>query len=203
MSRIENITIKIKHSKVKKIEKICSYFSQDYTAIQTAQELGISRQTVNSYYKILREKLSSEFISFDSIILNKLLETKILHIKHLNIYNQDIFYVSYEDHILVLDQGDSLHTTLNEFIQNSLKDSLCKHRKANCARVLLNQDKQSFIVSGYLRETNDSFEKFLLKRLKQFRGVSKEKIFSYLKESQIRYNSSSASIYQQIILSFK
>lgn len=203
MSRIENITVKIKHAKVKKIEKICSYFSQDYTAIQTAQELGISRQTVNHYYKILRDKLSKEFIFSDSIILDKLLETKVLHIKHLHIYNQDIFYLSHEDVILVLDHTDNLHTKLNEFIQNSLKNPLSKHIKANCARVLINQDNQSFLISGYLKEDNNSFEQFLLKRLKQFRGVSKEKIFSYLKESQIRYNFSSSTIYERIVLSFK
>lgn len=203
MSRIENITVKIKHAKVKKIEKICSYFSQDYTAIHTAQELGISRQTVNQYYKILRDKLSKEFIFSDSIILDELLKTKVLHIKHLHIYNQDIFYLSHEDKILVLDHTQDLHTKLNEFIQNSLKNPLSKHIKANCARVLINQDKQSFLISGYLREDNNSFEQFLLKRLKQFRGVSKEKIFSYLKESQIRYNFSSSTIYERIVLSFK
>ena len=49
----------------------------------------------------------------------------------------------------------------------------------------------------------NTFEDYLQTRLNQFRGINKEKLFSYLKESQIRYNSSPSIIYQKIILNLK
>lgn len=202
MSRNENVTIKIKYSKVKNLEKICSYFSQDYTAIQTAQKTGISRQTVNNYYKLLRTKITEEFNYIDEIILKEILETKLLHIKYINVYKTDIFYIKYKNKILVLDELNSYENKLSNFLQSSLKNPLTKHKRANCARVLLCKDNQTFLLSGFLKDEDDSFEDYLQTRLKQFRGISKEKLFFYLKESQIRFNSPSEMIYQKIMLSF-
>ena len=57
MSRLENkniITNKIK-IETSQLKKICYFFSKDFTASQTANKLNISRQTINSYYKIFRE----------------------------------------------------------------------------------------------------------------------------------------------------
>lgn len=203
MSKNEIITIKLKYSKIKNFEKICSYFSQDYTATQTALKMGISRQTINHYYKILRDKISEEFIHIDELILEKNLENMSLNIRHITVYKIDIFYIQYENKILILDETISLKSELNSFIQTSLKEPLSKHKRANCARVLLCNDNQTFLLSVFLKEKDNFFEKFLQTRLSQFRGIKKEKIFSYLKESQIRYNSSPMLIYQKIILNFK
>jgi len=202
MSRIENVTIKIKNAKIKKIEKICSCFSQDFTAIETSKKLMISRQTVNNYYKMFRNKLNSEFGSIDNIIINELLKKEKLNIKHINIYNQDIFFTDYKNQTVILNYNEFLPQKLNDFIQESVKEPLKKHKKANCARVLLNEKNQTFLISGFLKKENE-FEHFLENRLKQFRGISKEKLYFYLKESQIRYNSSVESIYQKIIYSFQ
>ena len=48
-----------KYSKLSlyKIKKILYCFSQDLTAMQTANLLGINRNTINRYYKIFREKI--------------------------------------------------------------------------------------------------------------------------------------------------
>lgn len=202
MSRNENVTIKIKYSKVKNLEKICSYFSQDYTAIQTAQKTGISRQTVNQYYKLLRTKINEEFIYIDEIILKEVLKTKLVHIKCANIYKTDIFYIQHKNKILVLDETISYENKLGNFLQTYLKERLTKHKRANCARVLLCKDNQTFLLSGLLKDEDNSFEDYLQTRLKQFRGISKEKLFFYLKESQIRFNSPFEMIYQKIMLSF-
>ena len=40
-----------------KIKKIIYCFSQDLTAIQTANLLNINRNTINRYYRIFREKI--------------------------------------------------------------------------------------------------------------------------------------------------
>lgn len=202
MSRNEKVTLKIKYSKIKSFEKICYLFSQDYTAIEASKALGLSRQTINHYYKILRDRLNKEFISFDLCFFDKLLQENKIHIKYLNIYKKDIFYLNIEGKVLLFDEYIPLGDKINQFAQNSLKQTLCKHKRANCARVLLDMQKQSFLVLGYLKQ-EDNFEYFLQNRLKQFRGISKQKLFFYIKESQIRYNISADLIYQKLLFSFK
>jgi DNA-binding CsgD family transcriptional regulator len=203
MSKNENITIKLKYSKIKNFEKICFYFSQDYTATQTAQEMGISRQTINNYYKILRDKLNEEFIGLDNLILEEISTMQLLNIRYINIYKTDIFYIICENKIIILNESVESNSKLNSFIQTSVKDPLSKHKRANCARVLKNKDKETFLVSVFLKKEDNTFEDYLQTRLNQFRGINKEKLFSYLKESQIRYNSSPSIIYQKIILNLK
>lgn len=195
----KNETIKIKYSKIKNFEQICSYFSQDYTAKETSLEVRISRQTINYYYQILREKTNEEFISFDDVILEKCLESETLYIRHINIYKTNIFYFQCENEILILDEAMLLKSNLKTFIESSLKESITKHKRANCARIMVSKDKKTFFLSVLLKNEDYVFEEYLLTRLKKFRGINKEKLFSYLKESQIRYNSSPSIVYQKLL----
>jgi len=201
MSRNEKITIKLKYAKIKSLEKICLFFSKDYTAVETAKELGISRQTVNQYYKILREKIDTEFISCDTLIEKLLCKTSVIHIKYCTVYMKDIFYIEYEGKMLLIEGESSLCNKLKKFISTTLQEPLKKHKNANCARVLFNKNNNSFLVSGFLKK-EDSFQGFLENRLKQFRGIKQEKLLPYIKESQVRYSFSSEVIYKKILLSF-
>ncbi|RMF94580.1 MAG: hypothetical protein D6734_07320, partial [Candidatus Schekmanbacteria bacterium] len=51
-----------------KIKKILKCFSEDLTATQTANLLGINRNTVNRYYQICREKIASYLDSLNKNI---------------------------------------------------------------------------------------------------------------------------------------
>jgi len=203
MSKNETINIKLKYSKIKNFEKICFYFSNDFTAKETAEKTGISRQTINHYYQILREKTNEAFLNFDEIILSNLFEHETLYIRYANIYKTNIFYLEFEDKILILDETMLIKSKLKSFVQTSINIPLSKHKRANSARVLISSNKQSFFLSVFLQKENKTFEEYLLNRLKKFRGINKEKLFDYLKESQIRYNSSSDTIYHKLLLSFK
>jgi len=199
----KNETIKIKYSKIKNFEQICSYFSQDYTAKETSLEVGISRQTINYYYQILREKTNEEFISFDDTILEKLLKSETIYIRHINIYKTDIFYLQDNDKILILDEKTLLKSKLHSFIESSVNKAITKHKRANCARVITSHDKKTFFLSVLLKNDDYVFEEYLLGRLKKFRGINKEKLSAYLKESQIRYNSTPSIIYQELLSNLK
>jgi len=201
MSRNENITIKLKYAKIKSIEKICLFFSKDYTAIECAKELGISRQTVNQYYKILREKIDTEFISCDELVEDFLDYTNVFHIRYTKIYMKDVFYIENAGKVLLVDGTSTLCNNLKKFIWSNLEESLKKHKNANCARVLFNKKDSSFLVSGFLKK-EDSFQEFLENRLKQFRGVKQEKLPFYIKESLVRYSFSHEVIYKKLLLSF-
>ncbi len=97
MSRLENtniITNKIK-IETSTLKKICYFFSKDFTASQTANKLNISRQTINSYYKIFRE------ILFNSHIYSK--ENEIdLNITYMKIYEKNIYFLQEENKIVSL-----------------------------------------------------------------------------------------------------
>lgn len=200
MSRLENIPIRIKYSKIKKIETLCTCFCEDYTAIEVAKKLNVSRQTINHYYKILRKKILDECLIFDSHLLDKLLIQNQIHIKYLNIYQEDIFYIEDKGSILILDDNIQMKA-FNHFIQQHIKEPLSKHKKANCVRVLFNKHNHSYLISGYLTQ-EDNFSSFLEERLKQFRGINKEKLGAYIKESQIRFNLSKSTLNQKLIESF-
>ena len=200
MSRLENIPIRIKYSKIKKIETICSYFCEDYTAIEVAKKLNLSRQTINHYYKILRKKILDECLLSDAYLLEKLLTQNQIHIKYLNIYQEDIFYIEYEGSVLILEKSIQKRA-FNHFIQQHVKEPLSKHKKANCVRVLFNEHTNAYLISGYLTQ-EDTFSSFLQERLKQFRGINKEKLYDYIKESQIRFNLSKNILNQKLIESF-
>ena len=99
MSRLENkniITNKIK-IETSQLKKICYFFSKDFTASQTAEKLNISRQTINSYYKIFRE------ILFDSYINSKNGEID-LNITYMKIYEKNIYFLQEENKIVLLDK---------------------------------------------------------------------------------------------------
>lgn len=196
MSRLEEITIKIKNSKIKSnnLKRICHCFAEDYTAIQTAAIVGLSRQTINNYYKLFRNKLMKQTIT--STIKNN-----VIHIKHLNIYKQDVFFIENTQGILILNENLLLPACLNNFLDINFKENLINHKKANSARILFNEDNEKCLLSAFLK-TESCFEIFLSKRLKQFRGINKKNFLTHLKESQYRFNFSKEHIYENLLFSF-
>lgn len=203
MSRVENIKIQIKNAKVKShiINEICDCFSKDFTAIQTANQTGYSRQTINHYYKIFRNKIIEKNLLTQYNLSSKLLSSRCIEIKHLNIYNHDIFYIENEMGILILDKQSDLPNKLSTFIESNIKITLINHKKANCVRILHNMEKSSYITSGYFKAPNN-FEQFLYERLKKFRGINKNNFHTHLNESLFRYNLRMKGIYEEVLYSF-
>lgn len=202
MSRLENIRIKIKNAKTNKIDKICYFFSKDYTAVETAKELNISRQTINHYYKIFRENLLKEFNTIGCSSFEKILESSYLNIRYIKIQKEDLFFIDYHNDLFLLDETSKDDCLLFNFLHSSLANQLKNHKRANSARIILNSKKDGFIVSGFFKKEDD-FKLYCENRLKKFRGINRKKFFDYLTESQIRFIYSSDLIYQKIVLSFK
>lgn len=203
MSKLENIEIRVKNAKVKShtIDKICYYFSEDFTAIQTAKQTGYSRQTINHYYKLIRTNIVKNKISQDYKLIKEVLKEKYIEIKHLNIYNHDIFYIESSNGIIILEDKSILPYKLSMFIKENIENSLINHKKANCARILYNKEKNTHITSGFFR-SNNNFEQFLNERLKKFRGINKNNIHLHLSESVFKYNHNKSYIYEEILYNF-
>lgn len=192
MSRLENrniITNKIK-IETSALKKICYFFSKDFTASQTAEELNISRQTINSYYKIFREILFDSYIYFKSGIE--------LNISYMKIYEKNIYFIQEENRILLLGEDNFIFPNINIFIQNKLEQTLENHTKANSVRLIYNKYTKKFTVLGFYT-SNNHIEKFIDSRLKKFRGIKKENLHSHIKESFFRLNYSNDQLYEKIL----
>lgn len=202
MSRLENTTIKIKNAKISStlLKKICFCFSEDKTASQTAKTIGVSRQTINQYYKLFRNKLLEVQYHVEQQKLLELLEANALEIKHLHLYNSDVFYIEVEHQIIILDENLTSNELFEAFFFTQLKPHLINHKRAKGARVLFNPNSQHFFVSGYLH-THNEFDDFILNRLKQFRGINPNNIHTHLKESQFRFNHQD-NLYEHLLLCF-
>ncbi|RXK06322.1 hypothetical protein CRV07_06385 [Halarcobacter ebronensis] len=198
MSKLEFINSPIRNAKLEKdkLEMICSCFVEDFTASQTAKKINISRQTINSYYKILRTYLIDQQKMLDNIFLSTISNKSTLTIKYF-IYNSNvIFYVQDNDNTYFLSNENT--NKLDIFINSSLKDSLLKHKRANCARVLYNTNTKEYYVSGFLKSSHD-VDNFITNRLKKFRGINKENYVVHISESFIRYNNTNSSLKKQLL----
>ena len=197
MSRLENkniITNKIK-IETSQLKKICYFFSKDLTASQTAQRLNISRQTINSYYKIFRE------ILFNSYIYSKENEIN-LNITHMKIYEKNIYFLQEENKIVLLDKESFNFLNINFFIKDNLEQTLMKHKKANSVRLIYNKYTEKFTILGFY-STNFYVQEFINTRLKKFRGIKKENLHIHIKESFFRFNNSNKQIYESILKHFQ
>ncbi|PUE65705.1 hypothetical protein B0175_07500, partial [Arcobacter lacus] len=63
---------------------------------------------------------------------------------------------------------------------------------------LYNKHTQNFTVVGFYTSTLD-LQEFINNRLKKFRGIKKENIYSHIKESIFRFNFSSNEINERIL----
>ncbi len=202
MSKLEKIDIQIKNAKVKSdiINKICFYFSNDYTAIQTAKQTGLSRQTINQYYKLIRTKLLEQNSILNYEISLDIKNKSSLEIKHINIYSHDILFIERDYGIYIINEDCISNCELFDFIKDSVKTNLINHKKANSARILYNKENKRYVVSGFFKSNND-FELFLQNRLKKFRGINKNNFITHLSESIFRYNHKDSDIYKEILKS--
>ena len=205
MSKQENTNIKIyiKNAKIKSdyIYKICDCFIKDYTAMQTAQETGFSRQTINHYYKIIRTKIMEQTILEQSLNTSKIVIENEIEVKHINIYNHNIFVVDNKKGIFILNNQSLLPNNLSLYLEKNIKNKLINHKKANSVRILYNKENNTYITLGFFKSDND-FELFFNTRLRKFRGVNKNNFHMHLNETLFRYNTKTSDIFQKTINCF-
>jgi len=155
---------------VLKIKKICHYFSKDFTASETSNKLAISRQTVNSYYKLIRDSLN-----YESFVLDE----NIFCIEYIKIQNNYFFYINKNSYIYLLENESKVLT-------ESIKRNLINSSK-NGVRIVFNRYTKKFTTLAFYTSNNE-LQKFVDERLKKFRGIKKENLKNHIKESIFRYN---------------
>lgn len=196
----EEILSYLKHAKIQDetLRKICYYFVEDYTAIQTAQELNLSRQTINNYYKIIRTLLlfkQDELISF--MKENRLCNDS-FSIKHIKIGKNICYFVECNKKVFMLDLEENFLPNIKEFIKENIEESLLNNKGTNCAKVLFNKKEEKYLLTKLYKSSNQ-MQEFIDKRVKKFRGLNKQNLDLHIKESQFRYNYPSSYIYDTLL----
>lgn len=183
----------LKNSKIedKKLKQICYYFAKDYTASQTAQQLSISRQTINHYYKIIRNLL---FLKKE----RRTTFSNCFSVKYIKSSVSVSYYIESNEKVFIVDSSSELLPNISRFLDSNLKECLVKNKKVNCARVIFNKKDQRYTIAGLLK-TSNLMQEFIDKRLKKFRGLNKENLLLHLKESQFRFNHSQEYLYRTLL----
>ncbi|RXJ60316.1 hypothetical protein CRV04_04760 [Candidatus Marinarcus aquaticus] len=158
----------------------------DLTASQTAKYVGLSRQTINHYYKIMRAALPQEMV--DKPI-------KSLSVGYMIIQNQAYFYAKQEENYFYIEMNSSLFNDLYE----TYLFPLTHHTKANCIRLIYNAYTQKYISLGYFRH-DLALNDFISTRLKKFRGLKKESHALHFKESILRFNHTQKELQKMLSL---
>lgn len=203
MSKLEFIDDRIKNAKINQLQfkKICKLFAYDYTASQTAKELGLSRQTINSYYKTIRESLIKNLNhQIEQIPISKV-DKFSFELKYIKLKSNTIYFIELKNTPYIINTETQYFEEIYSFINNELKNTLIDHKRANCAKVLYNSYQNEFFVANYSKSTND-IEDFVSNRLKQFRGLNKNNIEIHIKESFIRFNQNQNSLYRTLVKTF-
>ncbi len=170
------------------LENICKCFSEDLTASEASTKIDISRVTINKYYKILRDYINLYYYrTLDN-------SPKYCYLKYFDFNKNMIFYIEYNCEIILL----------NDFkysIQDEIKKSLLNNRKINCAKLLLNENRNSYLLLGYMNKKN-SLNTYVSERLKKFRGINKNNIDTHIKESIFRFNNKNTPIFSNLTTLF-
>jgi len=200
MSKLELINKYLKNAKIthNQLKLICYCFANDLTASKTAEKTDLSRQTINNHFKMLREFLIDSYqkqYQIDKFNQNSFL------LKYINLNSQTIYYIENNDIQIILDYTDKEEEIIS-FINQTIKNKLINHKKANTARVLYHAPQKEYFVSTFLNSEN-TLESYIANRLKKFRGLNKNNNLMHIQESIIRYNSSEEFLYNSLITIFR
>jgi len=177
MSKLEKITTYIENAKInnQQLNQICYCFAYDFTASATAEKLHLSRQTINSYYKMMREFLIEVQDATNHINLQKIYRKESLLIKHLSLGSNVMYYIQHNEIPYIVDETERNVEKISDVINTQIKNTLVSNRKVNTAKIFYHSHEEEYFVSTYLYTTN-KLEEFVTQRLKKFRLIYTQRI---------------------------
>jgi transposase len=191
---MKNKLLKGAHLSGHKCREILELFCEDITATQIAAISGVSRVTVNNYFKLIRKSIAA-YCDHDTATV-----------------------ISYEDDPMlagnqrlpvvygIVNTGGKIETTWLQAINGNILQHLQDH--GNCNSFLKNietftpfqaiadcsdwklywlEDTASPAVSSLLSDIAD-FWSYTKGRLQKFRGMNKKMLYLHIKECEFRYN---------------
>jgi hypothetical protein len=190
----------LKHAKIQHpvLLKICFCFAKDFTAIQTAKEVNLSRQTVNNYYKILRNLLLKKQDDLIHIKKNTYVKGDTFFIKCIKHACHTHYFIESDNKALFIDEYNDILPNLKTFIKEHIHVPLQNNKRVNTAKILFNKTQNRYILLN-LSHKHENVQHFIQDRLKKFRGVNKHNLSLHIKESQYRYNYPQEQLHKTLV----
>lgn len=180
------------------IKKIINCFSSEMTATETSRKLKINRNTVNKYYRIIREAI----VDYQELQLQYM---------QASMKEKEIFYFSWHKNIGLiydLEQGDAIFSIIvknnKAFIQEVSKEEMQSilatmesQNVVEAATVVSKVELEDVeyppnnTLGNELRPItgiSEAYFNYAKDKLTKFYGVKKEYTYLYLKELEFRFN---------------
>lgn len=207
-----------KYSKISpyKIRKIAFCFSQDLTALQTANFVDLNRNTINRYYKIFREKIAAYSESENGFEGEIELDESYFGGKHHKgkrgrgsenkipvfgilkrngkVYTQIIPNSKGETLLEIVQtkiKPDSIVYTDSFRAYNNLSLNGYKHHRINHSKEFARGKNH---INGI-----ENFWSYCKMRLSKFYGLKSEEFYLHLKESEWRFNNRNDDLYKLLL----
>ena len=113
--------------------------------VKTAKKVGLSRQTINSYYKRIRDIL----VQNQNDLNNSSFDNDSFHnsftLKYINLPSQTIYYIECNDKQYLLNTNNENLKKINNFVHSQVESSLINHKKANTAKILYDSYEKKYL----------------------------------------------------------
>lgn len=195
---MKNKLLKGGHLSEKKCREILQLFCDDLTATHIADISGVSRVTINSYFKLIRsaiagycEKINLSYRQFNSPFSNGSQEqgTELLPAYYGFYMNDEKISTAWLIDVCETSINRLKESTLNSHCDLSATVFAGYHAVADCSEWNLywvNEHKPGAAFFGIPEIA--LFWKYTKSRLHKFRGMHKKTLYLHIKECEFRYN---------------
>lgn len=170
------------------LKKVIQCFAIELTATAAAEELNINRNTINKYYKQIREAIAN----YQQIHLKNLLPLQATNTFSLTWHKHKGLTLASEVeddplyYFLLIEQNGQVYVKTDD---NYKQMQLTKSNSVN---------NNSLPTELLMNKTMRNFYYFSKEKLSRFYGVKSEYIYLYLKELEFRFNNQDKDLLQII-----
>jgi transposase len=217
-----NKYVKVAHITERKFREICKCFSEDLTATQTANLTGVSRQSINRYYKAMRIRIAEYCNAVSPLVGEIELDESYFGARRVRgkrgrgASGKTIVFclLKRDGKVYTKIVPDAKKATLQAIIRGKVDINSIIHTdgwKGYDGLVDVGYDKHYRVHHGkneFARGVNhinriESFWSYAKIRLVKFRGLDKESFNLHLKECEFRFNHRGEDLYKLLLKIFR
>jgi transposase len=214
---MKNKYLKGAHLSERKFKEILRLFAEDLTATQIASISGVSRVTVNSYLKKIRQQIArhcESLLPADYRSRSQVSDPSIQH-SHVTAVKAEVSQNIKPVVFGIYRSSDRLHTEILPDVSRSMIHSAVRssrsiletqnvsekiRRFSNVADLgqyrLYNLENEGTIARA---DDIDAFWGLTKHRLAKFKGLNRSTVYLHLKECEFRYNNRNEDIYETLL----
>ncbi|WP_298736682.1 IS1595 family transposase [uncultured Chitinophaga sp.] len=225
---MKNRYLKGAHLSERKFKEILKLFSEDLTATQIASISGVSRVTVNSYLKKIRQQIARycELQQPAESIVKPVIHERYEHHEHRNGHDAAVSVKTEVNRAIkpivfgIYRHADRLHTEILPDVSRAMIHAIVRGRSVleTLGAAERIRHFSNIVDLGHYRlyrlehaisgETNgsialaddiDAFWGLTKHRLAKFKGLNRNTVYLHLKECEFRYNHRNEELYEVLL----